>query len=153
MLLAAFFVLLALAMVVSLEANAGSSEPLEICIRKPSDIAKSPDMAKAIAGFGGLDQLEGAWKLSGLVTLFTKARVDLSHTKTGFFVEINRQYTKPYYVCVNEARPELLILRIQQAQDPGFAKIILKPGKPGDSLGVAVQKSKGKFLKFTRPKD
>lgn len=152
MLVAAFFVLTVLALLVSFQAQAGS-EPLEICVRKPSEIARNVEVAQAIAGFGGLERLEGAWKLSGLVTLFAKARVDLTHTRSGFYVQINRSYTKPFYICVNEARPELLILRVQQAEDQSFAKIVLKPGKPGESLQVAVQKSKGKFLKFTRPKD
>jgi hypothetical protein len=129
------------------------SEPLEICIRKPSEIARYPDVARAIAGFGGLDVLEGDWKLTGLITVVAKARVGLSHTSSGFVVEINRSYTKPFYICVNEARPDLITLKVQQAENPSFAKLVLKPGKPNESLYVAAAKTSGKFVKFKRPND
>lgn len=128
-----------------------SSRSAEICIRKPSEIARYPDVAQAIAGFGGLDQLEGQWKLTGLITVFAKAHVNLTHSRSGFSVEINKAYSKPYYICVRESRPDLLVLRVQNAENPGFAVITLKPGRANESLYVAAAKTGGKFIKFKRP--
>ena len=134
----------------ALDESSDSSSRGEICIRKPSEIARYPEVAQAVAGFGGLERLEGDWKMGGLISMFAKVQVGLSHTRSAFSVEIDKKYSKPFYICVNESRPDLLTLKIQQAENPSFSKIILKPGRSGETLYVGAAKTKWKFIKFNR---
>lgn len=145
-------ILVVLSFLISFSVEARSDEPVEICVRRPSEIAKYVEVAQAVAGFGGLAALEGEWKLTGLVTMFAKAKVELSWTRTGFFVLANGRINS-FQFCVNEARPELLTMRVNNPLDPSLAKLVLKPAKPGETLSVATAKTGGKFMKFKRISD
>lgn len=123
---------------------------LETCARKPADLSKSPVLAQTIADFGGLEGLRGQWKIAGLAAMVAKAEVNLTYTRAGFFVEIDKKYTKPFYLCATEDRPGQVVMRVQGAENPAFAKLVLKPGRKDDSMSVAVSKSGWKFLKFKR---
>lgn len=125
----------------------------EICADGPRDLANMRPIQDTLQTFGGLNGIEGAWRLSGLAGVIAKVRVTIGYTSNYFFVRTDQNPPQPLQLCFSPETPDILRLRIPSAHDKQIALIFVKPGNIGQSIYVAAEKSNWKFHKFKRVTD
>lgn len=149
-------VLTALAILVSssvglAQAKDEGREP-EICAHNPAEAEENPVIAELVGTFGGVQKMNGHYKLAGLAGEVASVRVSFFADEKSFSVKANKDPIKTISLCYVEAAPNQLRVRVKEPLDPRNGLLLVKPvtteGKTG--IYIANNISKWKFHRFKR---
>jgi hypothetical protein len=122
----------------------------ETCARTPQEVTTSPLLKSTMQKFGGASGVFGTWDLAGLAGVFEKVSVRLAATSTAFSVQVDKDEPNDFWLCADEASPDVFKMRVQSARDPSNALILIRAREPGQTVMVASAKTNWKFMKFKR---
>jgi hypothetical protein len=121
------------------------------CAGDMAQFNNSPELKRVVALFGGPDNLNGTWKLSGLAGSFVSARVKFENRGNSFWTQMNNEAPAQIDVCTNDADRESIVLVVRNPIVPenkyGYVKPV--PGAP-NRIQLAGHATKFKFYKFKK---
>lgn len=122
----------------------------EQCASSMAELGTAPEIQRILVAFGGHDNLQGYWKLSGLAGSFVKAKVKFENKGTSFWTIYNSDAPSQINVCASDEKDTLKLV-VMNPLDPNNQIMYIRAvsGQP-DKLMISAHASKWKFVKFKR---
>lgn len=140
----------ALILTAALVLTATKATAAEQCAANMAEINTAPEIQRILVSFGGHENLQGYWKLSGLAGSFVQAKVKFENMETSFWTTYNKDAPSQISVCAGEDQ-QTLKLEVINPLDPNNKIMYIRSveGNP-DRLMISAHASKWKFVKFKR---
>lgn len=143
--------LLTAALVLSAAKAAAQPTPQsEQCASNMAELNSAPEIKRILVAFGGPENLQGFWKLSGLAGSFVQAKVNFENKQTSFWTTYNNEPSNQISVCTAGDYYTLKLV-VRQPRDPNNKIMFVRAvgGQP-DKLMISAYASKWKYVKFKR---
>ncbi len=122
----------------------------EVCISGPSELLEEASVTKTVESFGGLDQLLGTWKLSGMAGNFVSLNVSIFAEDNQFYVQANNDPKKAVWICSTHDNSTTLFVRVLHPAKPENNLFMLQSTIKQNIISIASLGSGWKFKTFKK---
>ncbi len=140
----------ALLLTAALVLTTAKATAAEQCASSMAELGSAPEIQRILVSFGGHQNLQGFWKLSGLAGSFVQAKVKFENKDSSFWTTYNTDAPSQINVCAGGDHYTLKLV-VLNPLDPNNKIMLIRPvvGQP-DKLMISAHASKWKYVKFKR---